>query len=71
MKKESAPRPKILSAHAIAIRLRRSPQGVMDAIERLGIAPEYELPSGRYYAESVVEKIACGMRRPNGAKTEG
>ena len=70
MKKDTAPRPKILSAHAIAIRLRRSPQGVLDAIERLGITPEYELPSGRYYAESAVVEIARGMRRPNGANKE-
>ena len=71
MKKESAFRPKILSAHAIARRLRRSPQGVIDAIERLGIRPEHELPSGRYYAESKVAVIEAGMRRPNGVNKEG
>jgi hypothetical protein len=66
MKKKNARSRKILSAHAIARRLHRSPQGVIDAIERLGIAPVLELPSARYYAECQVPVIAAGMRRPNG-----
>jgi hypothetical protein len=44
---------------------------VLDAIERLGIQPEHELPSGRYYAEREVAVIAAGMRRRNRVNKEG
>jgi len=66
MKKAKRPHPpKLLSAHAIARRLKRSPQGVLDAIQRLGISPEVMLSSGNYFSESAVAKIESGMRRPN------
>ena len=37
----------------------------MDAIERLGIPPELELPTGRFFAESAIPMIEGGMRRRN------
>lgn len=57
--------PKLLSANAIARQLHRSPQGVLDAIQRLGISPEVTLPSGSYFTESAIAKIESGMRRRN------
>lgn len=70
MKRTPKPRSEILSATAIARKLRRSPQGVMDAIKRLGLAPEMSLPSGNYYTEDAVQLIDEAMRRPNGANQE-
>lgn len=70
MKRTPKPRCSILSATAIARKIRRSPQGVMDVIKRLGIAPEVSLPSGKYYAEDSVRQISEAMRRPNGANQE-
>jgi hypothetical protein len=70
MKKNHATRHKILSATSIARKLRRSPQGVIEAITRLGITPALELPSGKYYSEAAVTEIESGMRRPNAAKNE-
>ena len=66
MKNNPATKP--LSATAIARKLRRSPQGVIEAITRLGILPELDLPSGKYYSNNAVMEIENGMRRPNAAK---
>jgi hypothetical protein len=70
MKPPKHPRPKLLSANAIARRLNRSPQGVLDAIKRLGISPEVTLPNGNYFAESAVKMIEGGMRRHNSGATK-
>lgn len=60
--------PEILSASAIADHLGRSPQGVMNAIARLGIEPALSLPSGNYYPLASVAMIEEGMRRKNGTQ---
>lgn len=70
MKSAKPPRSKLLSANAIARRLHRSPQGVIEAINRLGIPAELELATGRYFAESAVAKIEAGMRRRNNGTKE-
>lgn len=59
--------PPLLSAYAIARKIQRSPQSVLDALERLGITPQLSLPSGKYYTDEVADIVASGMRRPNGA----
>lgn len=70
-KKASQPPGTLISATAIARRIKRSPQGVIDAISRLKIAPALTLPSGNYYPPDAVDAIAAGMRRKNGVKTQG
>lgn len=71
MKRNKKTRTELLSATAIARRLKRSPQGVLDAITRLGVSPELVLPSGSYFSSDVIQLIEKGMRRRNGANKEG
>ena len=59
----------LLSACCIAKELRRSAQGVRDAIGRLGIRPEFEVANGNYYAPAVVETLRKEMRARTGEGT--
>lgn len=68
MSKPRTTLPKMISANGIARELKRSPQGVLDAIVRLGLKPMTETPSGKYYSMSALAKVAAGMRKPNGTR---
>lgn len=57
--------PDLISANGIARQLGRSAQGVVDALQRLGIEPQLKLPSGNYYTPDVVEQVRTAMRQPN------
>jgi hypothetical protein len=60
-------RPKIelISSNGIAKELKRSTQGVIDALARLGIEPESDVPGGRYYRREVIDTVRDAMRAPN------
>lgn len=68
MSKPRTTLPKMISAHGIARALNRSPQGVLDAIGRLGLEPLTETPSGKYYPMSALSQVEAGMRKPNGTR---
>lgn len=59
----------VISAAGIARILKRSRQGVLDAIGRLGLSPEVETPNARYYSRDTIEVVRKGMRKPNGARS--
>lgn len=63
--------PPLFTASAIARRLNRSPQGILNAIERLRIAPYLDIAAGKFYTEDSVKAIAAGMRRRNGENAQG
>ncbi len=71
MKKAPNLKPVLLSARSIARRIHRSPSGVSEAIQRLGIQPDVSTPMFAYYLESRVPQIIAGMRSPNGSKSQG
>jgi hypothetical protein len=63
--------PEMLSVRAIARKLERSPQGVKDALRRLGdkVKPVAVVPGATYYDPGVVDLVREEMRRPNKVTT--
>lgn len=61
--------PDMLSVRAIAKELGRSPQGVKDALARLGdkVKPVAKVPGATYYDPAIVDLVREEMRRPNKA----
>lgn len=59
------PKAELISCHGIAMELKRSARGVSDAIERLGLEPEQDLPGGRYYRREAIETVRRAMRAGN------
>ena len=54
-----------LTATAIARQLGRAPNSVIEAIARLGLAPEIETPGVRLYPATSIDAVRAAMRAPN------
>lgn len=55
----------LISCHGIAKELNRSSRGVSEAIERLGLEPEMDVPGGRYYRREAIDAVRGAMRAAN------